>query len=50
MPGTMDSIVESFFAKDKYIRKKKEEPIERDEETNRIKSMEEERNEEDSNT
>ena len=38
IPGTMDSIVESFFAKDKYLKKKKkEEPTRRNEKKDQIK-------------
>ncbi len=36
VPGTMDSIVESFFAKDKYL-KKKEEPTKRNEKKDETK-------------
>lgn len=41
IPGTMDSIVESFFAKDKYLKKeKKKEPTKRNEKKDQIKPSE----------
>ena len=39
VPGTMDSIVESFFAKDKHLKKKKkEEPSKRNKKKDQTKS------------
>ena len=52
IPGTLDGIVESFFAKDKaYIKaKKKEETTKRNEKKDQTEPMEKERNAKDSNT
>ena len=51
IPGTLDSIVEGFFANDKNIRKKKkEEPVKKNKEKNETKTTEKERNAKDSNT
>ena len=39
IPGTLDSIVEGFFANDKHIRKKKkEEPTKRNEKKDKTKT------------
>lgn len=39
IPGTLDSIVEGFFANDKHLKaKKKEEPIKRNKEKNETKT------------
>ena len=51
IPGTLDSIVEGFFANDKHIKaKKKEKSIKTNKEKDQAKTTEEERNAKDSNT